>query len=164
MAVDTKTDAGYRRAMLSTQGRTQNLLPELELADKFQKVDDMFLTTKLWTSPDPSGNYRVVPSDLQGHIPWMTSINSRLPPGSNYTIELGHNGNGNIGICNCCVLPCLNETFVHPKRSIDSTPNEALVGLGCLLDCEIMTSADRKHRTFQFQMRRREVRTHVQSE
>jgi hypothetical protein len=87
----------------------------------------MFLTTKLWTSPDPSGNYRVVPSDLEGHIPWMASINSRLPPGSNYTIELGHNGNGNIGICNCCVLPCLNETFIHPKGSIDTTFNTATV-------------------------------------
>jgi len=94
-------------------------------------VDDMFLTTKLWTSPDPTGNYRVVPSDLEGHIPWMASINSRLPAGSNYTIELGHNGNGNIGVCNCCVLPCLNTTYVHPRAEIDTSPNGATVSAFC---------------------------------
>jgi hypothetical protein len=123
-ACSHNTDAGYRRAMLNTQGIPENLFSTTLL---ILEVDDMFLTTKLWTSPDPAGNYRVVPSDLEGHIPWMASINSRLPAGSNYTIEIGHNGNGNIGVCNCCILPCLNTTYIHPRAEIDTSPNEATV-------------------------------------
>ncbi len=123
-ACSHNTDAGYRRAMLNTQGIPENLFSITLL---ILKVDDMFMTTKLWTSPDPTGNYRVVPSDLEGHIPWMASINSRLPAGSNYTIEIGHNGNGNIGVCNCCILPCLNTTYIHSRAIIDTSPNGATV-------------------------------------
>ncbi len=64
----------------------------------------MFLTTPSYTK----SNYRVGTSDVEDHIPWMASINSRLPVGSNYTVEIGHNGNGNIGICPCCVIPCVS--------------------------------------------------------
>ncbi|KAK0106108.1 hypothetical protein ONS95_004612 [Cadophora gregata] len=67
--------AGYRRAMLSTQ------------------VDDMFLTTAIYSG----GLFRIEPADLAAHISWMASVNAKLPVGSNYTIEVGHNGNGNIG-------------------------------------------------------------------
>ncbi|CZT48533.1 related to extracellular serine-rich protein [Rhynchosporium secalis] len=67
--------AGYRRAILNTQ------------------VDDMFLTTAVYSG----GLFRTEPADLEAHISWMASVNAKLPQGSNYTIEVGHNGNGNIG-------------------------------------------------------------------
>ncbi|KAG4444006.1 hypothetical protein IFR05_000466 [Cadophora sp. M221] len=67
--------AGYRRAILSTQ------------------VDDMFLTTAIYSG----GLFRIEAADLVAHVSWMASVNAKLPAGSNYTIEVGHNGNGNIG-------------------------------------------------------------------
>lgn len=67
---------GYRRVNLNTQ------------------VDDMFLESDIYS---PAGQtYQVTTADLDQHITWMTSVNSRLPAGSNYFMEICHNGNGNI--------------------------------------------------------------------
>ncbi|KAH6719343.1 hypothetical protein BKA61DRAFT_731797 [Leptodontidium sp. MPI-SDFR-AT-0119] len=66
---------GYRRATLSTQ------------------VDDMFLQTPMFDSGE---NFRVSSSDLSHHVTVMKTINKRLPAGSKWVIEVGHNGNGNI--------------------------------------------------------------------
>jgi hypothetical protein len=58
------------------------------------QVDDMFLLTDMYL---PTGTtYRIDTGSLTEHITWMASINSRLPSGSKYVIEIGHNGNGNI--------------------------------------------------------------------
>ncbi|KAG9237924.1 hypothetical protein BJ875DRAFT_540047 [Amylocarpus encephaloides] len=67
--------AGYRRLLLNTQ------------------VDDMFLLTTIW---DDSTTFRITPADLATHVQWQGSVLSKMPVGSNYTIEIGHNGNGNI--------------------------------------------------------------------
>jgi len=99
--------------MLNTQGIIR---PNFITALLTFIVDDMFLTTPMFDPPNAT--YRVVPNDLADHIPWMASINSRLPAGSNYTIEIGHNGNGNIGVCSCCVLPCLNPNDSRPNSTI----------------------------------------------
>lgn len=72
------------------------------------QVDDMHLVTDMYF---PSGTtFRVRASDLDVHKAWQGDINSRLPSGSNYFIEIGHNGNGDIeeatdsnptsGVCN----------------------------------------------------------------
>ncbi|KAL1597716.1 hypothetical protein SLS60_008202 [Paraconiothyrium brasiliense] len=66
---------GFRRAYLNTQ------------------VDDVFVETELYQTNKP---YRILPADFQEHIAWTKELNSKLPAGSSYTIELGHNGNGNI--------------------------------------------------------------------
>ncbi|KAI9650099.1 hypothetical protein NHQ30_000112 [Ciborinia camelliae] len=67
---------GYRRALLLTQ------------------IDDMFLESDIYS---PSGTtYRIGADDLAQHITFMSTINSKLNPGSNWWIEVGHNGNGNI--------------------------------------------------------------------
>ena len=58
------------------------------------QVDDMHLATFLYQPVD--GRFRIRPSDLDAHVAWQSNINSRLPAGSNYFIEMGHNGNGNI--------------------------------------------------------------------
>jgi hypothetical protein len=67
----------------------------------------MFLVTDLY---EPQGStFRIRPADLEQHILWMKDINRRLPQGSNYMLEIGHNGNGDIeaavalntqGVCN----------------------------------------------------------------
>jgi len=66
---------GFRRVYLNTQ------------------VDDVFVETELYQTNKP---YRILPADFQEHVSWMKEVNSKLPPGSSYVIELGHNGNGNI--------------------------------------------------------------------
>ncbi|KAF2268322.1 hypothetical protein CC78DRAFT_576331 [Lojkania enalia] len=67
---------GFRRTYFSTQ------------------VDDMFLETPLYR---PQGqSYRCKPDDLTMHVDWQTDVNKRMPKGSEYFIEIGHNGNGDI--------------------------------------------------------------------
>jgi hypothetical protein len=66
---------GFRRVYFNTQ------------------VDDVFVETELYETNKP---YRIKPDDFKEHIAWMKDLNSRLPTGSSYVIELGHNGNGNI--------------------------------------------------------------------
>lgn len=59
-------------------------------------VDDMFLTTELYS---PTGSeYLIGSKDLAQHITWMATVNSKLPAGSDYFVEVGHNGNGNIEV------------------------------------------------------------------
>ncbi|KAI9348008.1 hypothetical protein BDR26DRAFT_834015 [Obelidium mucronatum] len=58
------------------------------------QIDDLFLTTD---GNDENGKFfgfRATPADIQGLISWMPSLNSRLPAGSNVTIEMAFNGNG----------------------------------------------------------------------
>ncbi|KAF2468683.1 putative extracellular serine-rich protein [Lindgomyces ingoldianus] len=66
---------GFRRVYLNTQ------------------VDDVFLETELYQT---NKAYRLKPADFEEHVAWMKELNGKLPAGSNYVIELGHNGNGNI--------------------------------------------------------------------
>jgi hypothetical protein len=67
---------GFRRIYLSTQ------------------VDDMFLETPMYR---PAGqNYRAKPDDLSMHVTWQAKLNAKMPAGSEFFIEIGHNGNGDI--------------------------------------------------------------------
>jgi hypothetical protein len=71
------------------------------------QVDDLFLETDLYS---PSGtSFRIRNSDLDAHVSWQANLNTRLPAGSSYRLELGFNGNGNVewatlndtkGLCN----------------------------------------------------------------
>jgi hypothetical protein len=68
--------AGYRRVNFNTQ------------------IDDMFLITDVYK---PAGSqFRVRAADMTAHAAWVTTINSKMNPGSFYVPEIGHNGNGNI--------------------------------------------------------------------
>lgn len=68
--------AGYRRVNLNTQ------------------IDDMFLETDLYS---PNGTtYRVTPDDMTGIVSWLPSVRALMPAGSNWSVEIGFNGNGNI--------------------------------------------------------------------
>ncbi|KAF2196788.1 hypothetical protein GQ43DRAFT_497778, partial [Delitschia confertaspora ATCC 74209] len=67
---------GFRRVYFSTQ------------------VDDMFLDSPLYY---PGGTtFRVRPDDLSAHVSWTKQINAKMPAGSQYFMEIAHNGNGNI--------------------------------------------------------------------
>lgn len=58
------------------------------------QIDDLELPTDMYS---PAGAvFRCRPEDLDGHAAWQRDLNSRLPPGSNVRLELGHNGNGDI--------------------------------------------------------------------
>ena len=58
------------------------------------QIDDVHLTTAMYTPSDK--RFRLTPEDLVNHAAWTKDINSRMPAGSDYFIELGHNGNGDI--------------------------------------------------------------------
>lgn len=68
--------AGFRRVYFGTQ------------------VDDMFLPSAIYS---PAGTtFRIRTGDLTAIKNWMPTLNAKLPAGSQYFMEIGHNGNGNI--------------------------------------------------------------------
>ncbi|KAM0714050.1 hypothetical protein Q7P37_011014 [Cladosporium fusiforme] len=101
------------------------------------QIDDMHLVTDLYY---PSGKqYRVVPADVSAHISWMQSVNSRLASGSNYFVEIGHNGNGdiinatNIGY-NLDNDPCIPVDAVYYDSPIESPDLEYQKPIGSGID------------------------------
>ena len=56
----------------------------------------MFLATSLYSPADV--DFRITPADLDGHVAWSAALNAKLPAGSVYFTEVGHNGNGNIEV------------------------------------------------------------------
>ncbi|KAG9251734.1 uncharacterized protein F5Z01DRAFT_264410 [Emericellopsis atlantica] len=58
------------------------------------QVDDVQLSTELYL---PSGQeFKCRIGDLEAHVAWQQDINGRLPAGSDFRLEMGHNGNGDI--------------------------------------------------------------------
>jgi hypothetical protein len=56
----------------------------------------MFLESDIYS---PSGTtYRITTADLNQHKTWLSTINAKMPAGSSYFPEIGHNGNGNIEV------------------------------------------------------------------
>lgn len=103
---------GYRRLHLNTQ------------------VDDVHLNTALYQPAD--GLFRLRAADLQGIKDWMPKLNSRLPTGSSYFMELGHNGNGNIvaGIKAENTTTCMPDPAIIYTGPMSSTPLEFQKPLG----------------------------------
>ncbi|KAI9327674.1 hypothetical protein BDR26DRAFT_952505, partial [Obelidium mucronatum] len=58
------------------------------------QIDDVFLKTEGNNELGAAVAWRTSPNDIQGLIDWMPDLNSRLPAGSNVTIEMAFNGNG----------------------------------------------------------------------
>jgi hypothetical protein len=56
----------------------------------------MFLESDIYSPA--GGKFRIRTEDLAAHVSWMLTINAKLPTGSKYFIEIGHNGNGNIEV------------------------------------------------------------------
>lgn len=87
---------GFRRLYFSTQ------------------VDDMFLETPLYR---PQGqNYRAKPDDMDMHVTWQADLNKRMPKGSEYFVEIGHNGNGDI---EAATDTTSGETVCKPASGIE---------------------------------------------
>ncbi|KAK7747390.1 hypothetical protein SLS53_001644 [Cytospora paraplurivora] len=87
------------------------------------QVDDMHLETDIYY---PSGNtFRIRTSDLNNIAAWQTDINTRLPTGSNYFVEIGHNGNGDI---DNATDQTAGQTVCSPAYAVDYTspPDTAL--------------------------------------
>ncbi|KAJ3026785.1 UNVERIFIED_CONTAM: hypothetical protein HDU68_005089 [Siphonaria sp. JEL0065] len=85
------------------------------------QIDDVFLNTD---GNDENGNpvgFRISPADIQGLVDWMPDINSRLPAGSNITIEMAYNGNG--------VMETLSNLTLDPKYFVDIDPDMTDTGL-----------------------------------
>lgn len=70
------TVLGHRKTYLNTQ------------------VDDIHLDTPMFWPEDEI--FRTDIADIEVHKDWQADLNSRLPPGSKYFMELCHNGNGDI--------------------------------------------------------------------
>jgi hypothetical protein len=115
----------------------------------------MFLETTLYQS---NTNYRITVPDLENYVTWQQDIRSRLPPGSNYTMEIGHNGNGVVdqstnayytGNCNPETAIYYDDQIQTPLEFIKpigsgtsiwpATPKNYTWSLACLLDEPLAT-------------------------
>jgi hypothetical protein len=95
--------SGKRKTYLSTQ------------------VDDVHLATGIYF-PTEHVEYRTVPEDMTAHATWQADLHNRLPAGSDFFIELAHNGNGAIiqateGVTN---PPCDPEYPVYYDEIIET--------------------------------------------
>jgi hypothetical protein len=83
----------------------------------------MHLETELYR---PVGSiFRIRVSDLNAHKTWQSNINTRLPSGSQYFIEVGHNGNGDI---EAAVETAQGPATCNPPEAVeyDSPPDTPL--------------------------------------
>lgn len=87
------------------------------------QVDDMHLATEIYY---PAGkSFRIRTTDLDTVAAWQTNINTRLPSGSSYFVEIGHNGNGDI---DNATDQTAGQTLCSPSAAVDYTspPDTAL--------------------------------------
>ncbi|KAF1812157.1 hypothetical protein P152DRAFT_397320 [Eremomyces bilateralis CBS 781.70] len=96
---------GFRRIYLGTQ------------------VDDMFLESDLYRPV--GGLFRLRAGDIANHVTWQTQLNNKLPAGSKYFMEIGHNGNGDI---EAAVNTPAGGSMCNPPDAIeyDSPPDTPL--------------------------------------
>ena len=96
------------------------------------QVDDVHLSTDMYY---PQGkSFRLRAADLAAHVTWTKNINGRMPAGSNFFVELGHNGNGDI-----INATSVDNTACNPNDAIyydypPATPQEFQKPLGTGVD------------------------------
>ncbi|CAK1357787.1 unnamed protein product [Cercospora beticola] len=84
------------------------------------QIDDVHLRTQTYS---PLNNYyRSDPQDYRMHAEWQDDLNSRLPAGSNFFLELGHNGNGDII---AATNGTNNGAVCKPNTAIYYIPNDS---------------------------------------
>ncbi|KAH7400448.1 hypothetical protein BKA64DRAFT_482127 [Cadophora sp. MPI-SDFR-AT-0126] len=93
------------------------------------QVDDVHLTTEIYQS---TSIFRIRTSDLDAHATWQASLNTRLPAGSSFTIELAHNGNGNIeaAVAADTAETCVPDSSINLLDYPPSTPLEFVKPIG----------------------------------
>lgn len=87
------------------------------------QVDDMHLATDIYY---PAGkSFRIRTTDLDTVAAWQSNLNTRLPTGSSYFVEIGHNGNGDI---DNATDQTAGQTLCVPANAVDYTspPDTAL--------------------------------------
>ncbi|KAG4438152.1 hypothetical protein IFR05_006363 [Cadophora sp. M221] len=93
------------------------------------QVDDVHLTTEIYQS---TSIFRIRTSDLDAHATWQADLNTRLPAGSSFTIELAHNGNGNIEAAVAADTSgiCIPDSSINLIDYPPSTPLEFVKPIG----------------------------------
>lgn len=98
------------------------------------QVDDLQIATELYYPKGP--DFQIVTEDLDAHAEWQKSINKRLNPGSEFWLELGHNGNGNVAVS---TMSNSSEGLCTPDEAIyydmpEGTPLEYVKPAGTGVD------------------------------
>jgi len=78
------------------------------------QIDDVQLATGLYWPAGEEFKSRI--SDVEAHISWQNDINARLPAGSEFWLEMGHNGNGDII---AAVAEPQGDDFCIPDYAVD---------------------------------------------
>lgn len=78
------------------------------------QIDDVQLATGLYWPAGEEFKSRI--SDVEAHITWQNDINTRLPAGSEFWLEMGHNGNGDII---ASVAEPRGDDFCIPDYAVD---------------------------------------------
>ncbi|CAN8096939.1 unnamed protein product [Discula destructiva] len=84
-------------------------------------IDDILLTTGIYGT---NREFRLRVADVEAHAAWTKDINSRMPPGSNYVIEMAYNGNGNI---EQAVEGSSGSNICIPETNVVTAPKPVLV-------------------------------------
>ncbi|KAG8163143.1 hypothetical protein KVR01_007621 [Diaporthe batatas] len=96
------------------------------------QVDDVQLATDMYY---PNGStYKTTTADLDSHITWMADLNTRLPAGSSFKLELGHNGNGDIENATASGDASCKPAYAVEYNEVPDTPLEFQKPLGTGVD------------------------------
>lgn len=110
---------------------TRGLFPGARKTRLGVQVDDVHLATEIYNT-SPLETFRIAPSDLAAHVSWQAALNSRLPAGSSFFLELAHNGAGDLESAGAVAAPgvCVPETYVMGPVYPATTPIEFKKPLG----------------------------------
>lgn len=78
------------------------------------QIDDVQLSTGLYLPAGVEFKSRI--GDVEAHITWQNDINGRLPAGSDFWLEMAHNGNGDII---AAVEEPEGEEICRPEYAVD---------------------------------------------
>ncbi|KAH7007078.1 hypothetical protein EDB80DRAFT_764175 [Ilyonectria destructans] len=84
------------------------------------QIDDIQLSTTLYSPANV--DFKLRTGDLNAHITWQKDINSRMPAGSDFRLELAHNGNGDLIAATALTK---SASLCQPDYAVDyDTPND----------------------------------------
>ena len=95
------------------------------------QIDDVMLETEIYQSTTGE-RFRISTGDLDAHKAWQAELTTRLPSGSNYFLELGHNGAGDLEQANEAdsLGICTPDTYVLASEPPPPPPTEYVKPLG----------------------------------
>ncbi|KAF7545226.1 hypothetical protein G7Z17_g9329 [Cylindrodendrum hubeiense] len=87
------------------------------------QIDDVQLSTTLYSPANV--DFKIRTGDLDAHVTWQTDINTRLPAGSDFRLEMAHNGNGDL-IAATALTSAVNLCIPNYAVDYDSPNDTAL--------------------------------------